>query len=100
MPITTANLEPLLNMLNALAQRQDTVRQLAAQLHGGTVWRSPEGSLAVDLTAEQRAELAGFAKAYLDESEVVIASARAMLSQHVDPPLAGAPPEAEAGGGP
>jgi hypothetical protein len=66
MPITGATLEPLINMLNALAQRQDTVRQLTAQLHGGAVWRSPDGSLAVDLTTEQRAELAGFAKAYLD----------------------------------
>ena len=92
MPLATNNLETLINMLSALAQRQEALRQLAGQLHAGTVWRSPDGQLALALTAAQREELAAFIKAYLDESEVLIASARAML--------AAPPPGADAGGGP
>ncbi len=78
MPI--ANIDTLLNLLTALAQRQETVRQLAAQLANPSVWRSPDGQLAVALTDAQQAELTAFVKAYLDESEVLIASARAMLA--------------------
>jgi len=90
MPLATNNLETLINMLIALAQRQEVVRTLATQLQAATVWRSPDGQLAVALTAAQRDELAAFVKAYLDESEVLIATARAMLAP---------PPEADSGGG-
>jgi len=92
MPVTAANLEPLINMLNAIVQRQETIRQLAAQLHSSAVWRSPDGKLAVELSDEQRAQLAAIAHAYLDESDVLTATARAML--------AAPPPGADAGGGP
>ena len=81
MPLTGNNVETLINMLNALAQRQETVRHLANQLHTGVVWRSVDGQLAAALTAGQRAELEAFVKAYLDESDVLIAAARAMLGQ-------------------
>lgn len=81
MPVTTNNLETLINMLTALAQRQEALRQLASQLHAGTIWRSPDGKLAVALTAAQQDELASFVKAYLDESDVLVAAARAMLAQ-------------------
>ena len=80
MPINTNNLETLINMLNALAQRQETVRQLASQLHAATIWRSPDGQLAVALTAGQRTELEAFVKAYVDESDILVAAARAMLA--------------------
>ena len=86
MPIATAHLETAVNMLNALAQRQDTVRQLASQLHAGVIWRSPDGQLAVDIPAPQRTELEAFIKAYLDESEILIAALRATLA----PPPGGA----------
>ena len=91
MPRATNNLETLINMLSALAQRQEALRQLAGQLHAGTIWRSPDGQLAVALTATQRDELAAFVKAYLDESDVLVAAARAMLGQpppEADQPLA------------
>ena len=84
------NVDTLVNLLTALAQRQQTVQQLATQLQASTVWRSPDGQLAVALTDAQQAELTAFIKAYLDESEVLIAAARAMLAP---------PPEADAGGG-
>ena len=87
MPLAANNLETMINMLTALAQRQDALRQLASQLHAGTVWRSPDGRLAVALTAGQRAELEAFMKAYLDESDVLNAAARATLAQP--------PPEAD-----
>ena len=80
MPIPTAKLETTLNLLNALAQRQEAVRQLTAQLHSGALWRSPDGQLAVALTAGQRTELEAFVKAYLDESDILVAAARAMLA--------------------
>ena len=89
MPAT--NVDTLVNLLTALAQRQEVVRTLATQLQASTVWRSPDGQLALSLTDAQQAELTTFIKAYLDESEVLIASARAML---VAPS-----PEADAGGG-
>jgi len=96
MPITSSNLETLINMLSALAQRQETVHQLAGQLHAATVWRSPDGKLAVALTTGQRTELEGFVKAYLDESDVLIAAARAVLAQ--PPPEADQPLAAVEGG--
>jgi hypothetical protein len=80
-PVTAANIEPLINMLNAAVQRQDTVRQLAAQLRSDAIWRSPDGSLAVDLTDDQRHQIASIAHAYLDETEVIIATARAILGR-------------------
>jgi len=96
MTLIANNLETLINMLNALAQRQETVRQLTNQLHGGVVWRSMDGQLAVALTAGQRTELEAFVKGYLDESDVLIATVRAMLGQ--PPPKADQPPAAEEGG--
>jgi len=81
MPVTAANLEPLINMLNAIVQRQETIRQLAAQLHSSAVWRSPDGTLAVEITTDQQAQIAAIAHAYLDESDVLIAAARAMLAK-------------------
>jgi hypothetical protein len=81
MPLNISNLEPLINMLNAIVQRQETVRQLAAQLHSAAIWRSPDGSLAVEITPEQQREISTFAQTYLAESEVIIASARAILGQ-------------------
>ena len=84
MTLIANNLETLINMLNALAQRQETVRQLASQLHAATIWRSPDGQLAVALTAGQRTELEAFVKTYLDESDVLIAAARALLAQPVE----------------
>jgi hypothetical protein len=80
MPLTTDNLETLINVLTAIAQRQDAIRQLATQLHSGTTWRSMDGRLAITLPDSQKAELTTFIKTYLDESEILIASARAMLA--------------------
>jgi uncharacterized protein YbgA (DUF1722 family) len=81
MSLSEKNLETLVNMLNGLAQRQDAIRQLASQLHTGVVWRSVDGQLAVALSQAQRSELEEFVDAYLSESEVLIASVRAMLRQ-------------------
>ena len=80
MTLTNQNLETLLNMLSGLAQRQDAVRQLAGQLQSGTVWRSLDGQISVALSEGQRAQIQEFMKTYLDESDVFIASARAMLT--------------------
>jgi hypothetical protein len=93
MTLTANNLETLINMLNALAQRHETVRQLAGQLHGGVIWRSMDGQLTVALTAGQRTELEAFVKGYLDESDVLIAAIRAALAKpppEADQPLADA----------
>jgi len=79
MPIGKANLETIINMLTALTQRQETVRHLASQLHAATIWRSPDGRLAVDIPDAEKVELEVFIKAYLDESEALIAAVRAML---------------------
>ena len=76
----TTNVDTLVNLLTALAQRQEVVRTLATQLQASTVWRSPDGQLAVALTDAQQAELTAFIKTYLDESEILIASARAILA--------------------
>lgn len=81
MALNNQNLETLLNMLSGLTQRQDTIRQLAGQLQAGVVWRSVDGQLSVALSAEQRAQLEDFVNTYLNESEILIASARAMLEQ-------------------
>jgi len=81
MGLSEKNLEAIVNMLNALTQRQDTIRQLANQLHTGVIWRSLDGQLSVALSEAQRTELEEFIDAYLSESEVLIASVRAMLGQ-------------------
>jgi len=92
------NVDALVNLLNALAQRQEVVRQLVGQLQSSTVWRSPDGQLAIALTDAQRNELVAFARTYLDESEAAIAAARAMLPQQANLHLDGTP-VADAGGG-
>jgi hypothetical protein len=81
MGLTQNNLETMVNMLNGLAQRQDTIRQLANQLHTGVIWRSVDGQLSVALSEAQRIELEEFVQGYLSESEVLVASARAMLGK-------------------
>ena len=81
MPLTAANIDTLVNMLTALAQRQQMLLQLAGHLQSGTLWRSPDGKLAITIADQQKAEIADFAKAYLDESEILIASARAILAE-------------------
>jgi uncharacterized protein YbgA (DUF1722 family) len=81
MGLSEKNLETLVNMLNGLAQRQDTIRQLASHLRTAAVWRSVDGQLSVALSEAQRSELEEFIDAYLGESEVLIASVRAMLRQ-------------------
>ena len=81
MNLTQNNLETMVNMLNALTQRQDTIRQLANQLHTGVIWRSLDGQLSVTLSEAQRKELEDFISGYLSESDVLIASIRAMLKQ-------------------
>ena len=80
MTLTTAKLDTLLNLLTALAQRQDNVRQLAAQLHTANLWRSTDGSLAVAITADQHTQVEGIIKAYLDESQAIIDTARVILA--------------------
>jgi len=80
MALTGANIDTLVNLLTALAQRQQALQQLAAQLHSGVFWRSPDGKLAVTVSDQMGAELTEFAKVYLDESEVIIISARAILA--------------------
>ena len=97
MALARHNLETLTNMLSALAQRQDAVRQLASQLQAGVIWRSPDGQLGVDITDAQRVELEAFIKAYLDESDILIASARAILA--ASPPSSGEAESAERTGG-
>ncbi len=81
MGLNEKNLETLVNMLNGLSQRQDTIRQLANHLHTGVVWRSVDGQLSVALAEAQRTELEQFVDAYLSESEVLVASVRAMMRQ-------------------
>ena len=80
MPLTERNVETAINMLTALTQRQDTLRQLTQQIHVGNIWRSPDGTLAVPITDAQRTELEAFIKTYLDESEVLIAAVRTLLA--------------------
>jgi hypothetical protein len=80
MPLTSANLETLINLLTALAQRQEAIRQLATQLHSGALWRTPAGDLAVALTTSQQSQLTALATAYLDETEIAVAAARAILA--------------------
>jgi len=81
MGLTEKNLETLVNMLNGLAQRQETIRQLANPLHPGVGWRSVDGQVSVALSEAQRTELEEFIDAYLSESEILIASVRAMARQ-------------------
>ena len=81
MGLSQDNLETMINMLNALTQRQETIRQLASQLHTGVIWRSLDGQLSVALSEAQRRELEDFVGAYLSESEILTASIRAMLKQ-------------------
>jgi hypothetical protein len=81
MGLSEKNLETLVNMLNGLSQRQDTIRQLTNHLHAGVIWRSLDGQLSVAFSEAQRTELEEFIDAYLSESEVLIASVRAMLRQ-------------------
>ena len=74
------NPQLILNMPLGLSQRQEMIRQIVNQLQGDSVWRSPDGKLAVSMTDAQRTDIEAFITAYLDESEILIAAARAQLA--------------------
>ena len=82
MGLSEKNLETLANMLNGLAQRQDTIRQLANHLHTGVVWRSIDGQLSVALSEAQRAELEEFIQAYLSESIQLFENTAGSISKY------------------
>jgi len=81
MPITKDNLATAINLLNALSQRQDTIRQLAAAIGNAVIWRSPDGTIALPIPPAEIAELETFLHTYLNESQVTITALRAMLAE-------------------
>ena len=81
MPITKDNYATAVNLLNALAQRQETVRHLTTVIGGGVIWRSVDGSLAVAIPSAELVELETFIRAYLDESDTITSALRAMLGK-------------------
>jgi len=80
MSITHRNLESIINLLAALSQRQEVLRQIASNLHSGTVWRSPDGSPAIPLSPDESKQLEDMFDKYLTESETIIATARGLLA--------------------
>lgn len=80
MPLTHRNLESLIALLAALSQRQDQLRQIANNLHSGTVWRSVDGSPAIPLSPDERKQLEDIFEKYLAESETIHAAARGLLA--------------------
>jgi hypothetical protein len=80
MPITKDNLQTALALHSALSQRQDTIRQMATQIASGAIWRSLDGNLAVDFTPTQTAELQAILTDYLNESQTLITTLRAIVS--------------------
>jgi hypothetical protein len=80
MPISKENITTALSLMTALAQRHDTIQQLAQQLAAPNIWRSLDGSLSVPIPDAEATRIEQFIKTYLDEAAVVHATLRAMLS--------------------
>jgi hypothetical protein len=81
MPLSSHNLDALTLLLTAISQRQDTVRQLVSSLQARNIWRSPDGTISVAFTAAQIEQLEKVVNDYLNESEAIIITARAMLGR-------------------
>lgn len=80
MSLTEANVQQLTNMVAALGQRVEQVREASARLNRPEFWRSPDGQLSVgSLTPEDRERLDGYIRNLLDEAEAIIATARGMM---------------------
>jgi hypothetical protein len=84
MPITKDNVDAILQLLLALDQRADAIRQLASNLSVRTVWRSPDGKLALDLTTAEQETIEGFVRQYVKECRQVLAAIDAAFGP---PPL-------------
>jgi hypothetical protein len=81
MPITHENVTTVAALLTALRQRHDTIQQLANQLAMPVIWRSVDGSLSVPIAPAEIAQLEDFVKLYLDESQVIHSTLRAILAK-------------------
>ena len=72
-------IDHILNLCQAAGQRQQTITDLAARLRDGTMWRSADGKLTIDLAPQQRVQLAQIIQAYTTDLENITAAIRLAL---------------------
>jgi len=81
MGLSRKNAEAVSKLLSSLAQRQGQAQDLATRLAASVVWRSLDGSLAVELDEIQKHQLEEFITQYLDESEIIIGAVRGLMTE-------------------
>jgi hypothetical protein len=79
MPLKPENLDNTVKLLLALSQRQSVIQDLAGRLSSGVVWRSPDGSLQVQLAEAERQQLEDFVRLYVEEAETILITLKAYL---------------------
>ena len=79
MPIDKTNAPTITALLQALAQRAQTIDDLASRLGTGHIWRSLDGNLAVDIPDVERQRMEAFVDQYCNEAETIITTIRAAL---------------------
>lgn len=87
MGITKENLETVVNLLTALAQRHSNILELGNRLRDGTVWRNVDGSLKVEINAAQGKDLEDFIRLYIQEAETIEIALKAHLGPAEPEPL-------------
>lgn len=79
MPVSKENIETVIKLLEALDQRQDAIRQLAANLARRDIWRSVDGELSAPLLPSQQEALEGFVRQYAKECRQILAAIDALI---------------------
>lgn len=72
-------LDHILNLIEAAAQRQDSLRDLAQRLRTGSLWRTPDGLLQIDATPEQKQQMVDMIEKYCVDLESITAAIRQAL---------------------
>ncbi|MBA7613437.1 hypothetical protein ES703_20686 [subsurface metagenome] len=74
-------IDHILNLIEAAAQRQDSLRDLATRLRTGALWRTPDGALQLDATLEQKRQIGEMIERYCADLESITAAIRLALQE-------------------
>jgi hypothetical protein len=72
-------LDHILNLIEAGAQRQDSLRDLVSRIRTRNLWRSADGLIQIDATPEQKTQMVASIEAYLCDLENITAGIRLAL---------------------
>lgn len=80
MALTKQKIEGVLVQAAAVLQRYEQINQLCNALRGGMLYRSPDGGIAIELTADQLSQAEKAIVDLLDDADTASVSIRGILA--------------------